>query len=509
MRQFHVKPAVLAQPLPLGRRIGAILVALGGILLDQTAAGISTTSVNFIQGSLALTPDEGSWILTAFNAAYYTSILMSAWTVTHFGRKRVLVTALLGFALFSILSAFAWSFSSLIVFRTLQGMTLGCVFVPALLTIFVAVPPADISKAFLPFSFVSLAGSTVGYFFGGVFVEYAQWQDVFAVISGLAIIIAIGVVVFVPTDTSTKHRPLDLVGVAIALVAATSFQYLVNEGERRNWFDDPNVTLALIVFTIAAIAFALWKLGFSRHPFVQLQLLGRTPFFLGSTSALLLSLSQFSGIAFVQFAQSPAVQLSPTWAGGLYALRIVSFALAISIVGIFVILRKVNVRVVLTIALLGFAALTLLQTNVMTATADFDAFVPFALLIGLAQGAANQPLPLLVFGSLSRAEVPVGAIIYKMAPLIGTSIATAFSQRFLDVRTAQHLSDLAGGVNLASPDIADFVRSGGAHTLTALVNEQASVLAYDDVTRVFAVAAILIIPILYLIPMPKPNGAPT
>lgn len=501
-RQLHVKPAVIVAPLPIVQRIVAIVVALGGIVLDQTATGISSASLNFVQGSFALSPDEGSWILTAFNAAYYSSILASAWTITHFGRKRVLVTALFAFAASSALCIFAWNFEVLVELRALQGLTLGCVFVPATMTILVSVPPQTRGYAFLPFSFGSLAASTAGLFLAGIFVQYAQWQDAFAVTAGLATILAIAVIFVVPPDTSKKRRPFDFIGLAVIAVAATAFQYLVNEGERRNWFDDPNVTLALVVLIIAIVTLALWKLRFSRHPFVNLRMLNNRPFVLGALCAGLLSLAQYSGTLFVQYAQSPAVEMSPTLAGGLFALRIIGFAVAIFAVGMAVITKKLNVRFALTGALLAFAVLSFAQANIMTATADFDAFVPTALLIGLAQGAVNQPLPLLVFGSLTQAELPMGAIIYKMAPLLATSIGNAFSQRLLDTHTAQHLSDLAGSVTLSRPDVATFAEHGGTHALAAYVGQQASVLAYDDLTRLFALVALLIIPILYFIPLP-------
>lgn len=485
------------------QRIVAIAAALGGILLDQTATGIASTSLTFMQGSFALSPDEGSWILTAFNAAYYTAILASAWTVTYFGRKRMLVGGLLGFALASWFCAFAWNVETLVAMRALQGLALGCVFVPATLTILTSVPEESLSFAFLPFSFGSLAASTAGLLLGGVVVQYAQWQDVFAVTSSVAILLAIVVAVVVPADRTTKRRPLDYAGLCLIIVAATAFQYLVNEGERRNWFDDPGVVLATIALAASALGFAAWKLRFSRHPFVNLFLLRKYAFVLGALCAGLLSLAQYSGTLFVQYAQSSAVQMSPTLAGGIFALRIVSFAVAIFGVGLAVIAKKVNVRVALTIALLAFAVLTFAQANVMTATAGFETFVPLALAIGLAQGAVNQPLPLLVFGGLTKTELPMGAIIYKMSPLIATSLANAFAQRYLDVHTAVHASELAGAVNLARPDVASFAaHSGGIHALAAYVTQQATVLAYDDATRIFALIAVLIVPILYLIPLP-------
>jgi DHA2 family multidrug resistance protein len=501
-RQLHFKPGVAAAPLPLTRLVLVILTGLGGIVLDQTASGISTASINFIQGSFAVTPDEGSWVLTIFNAAYYTSIVISAWTATRFGRKRVLIAALLSFAFFSWLCAFAWNAESLTVLRGLQGFALGSIFVPAVISILVSVAPEKIGYVFLPFTFASLSASTVGIMLGGIFVQYAEWQDVFVVTSVFAILVAVVGWFALPPDRDAKRRPFDYAGMLPLLVAFLAFQYVVNEGERRDYFNDPSIVFATFLMVASIAAFIVWKLRLSRHPFINLKVVGKPAVALGTICAAMLSVAQYSGTVLVQYAQAAGTAFSPTDAGALFALRIVTFAIAIPGIGLLVVTKKLNPRVALTIAFASFAVLTLLQADKMTSTADFGTFVILALFLGLAQGAANQPLPLLIFGSLTRAEFPTGALVYKMGPVLGTAIAGAIVQRLFEVRSAQNLSDLAGSITLDRPDVASFVSHGSAHTLAALVNQEASVLAYDDITRVLAIVAALIIPIIFIIKLP-------
>ena len=96
---------------------------------------------------------------------------------------------------------------------------------------------------------------------GGVFVRYAQWQDVFACISILAVILAVVAIFALPSDEG-KRRPFDYVGIGLLFVAFVTFQYVVNEGERRDYFND-------------TVAFVVWKLHPSRYPFFYLRLLGK------------------------------------------------------------------------------------------------------------------------------------------------------------------------------------------------------------------------------------------
>ena len=480
-----------------------MVVSLGGIVLDQTTSGISTASVNFIQGSFALTPDEGSWVLTAFNAAYYTSTVVSAWMQSRFGRKRVFIGGLLSFALFSWLCAFAWNAEALVVLRALQGFALGSVFVPALVNILVSVSPKKIGYAFLPFTFTTVAASTIGLMLGGIFVQYAQWQDVFACISIFAVVLAV-VAAFTLLSDEGKRRPFDPVGIGLLFVAFVTFQYVVNEGERRDYFNDTGITVAAVMMLASIVAFVVWKLHLSRYPFFNLRLLGRLGLTLAAICAGLLSVAQYSGNVLVQYSQVAGTHFSPTDAGALFALRIVTLLVGIAGVGLLVIRRHVNPRLAMSVALVAFAGFTLLQADRMTSTADFNAFIGIELLLGVAQGAANQPLPAFIFSQTSRHELPLGAVVYKLARSLGTAIAGAIADRFVEVHSAQNLSDIAGTISLSRPNVASFVmQHANIHTLAASVNVEATVIAFDDLTRIFGILMLVLIPIFYFIPLPK------
>ena len=506
-RQLHFKPSLVAPRLPIARLIAVLLASFGGIVVDQTAGGISTTSVNFIQGSFGLTQDEGSWILTAFNAAYFTAIFISAWATTNFGRKRTVLAGLLGFAVFSWLCAYAWNVEELIALRSLQGFALGLVFVPAVTTVIASVPRSLLGYGFLPFTVTSLSASTVGVFLGGVFVQYAEWQDVFVVMSAFAVAVAIVVAYVYPTDHGAKRRPFDYVGAIAIFIAFVAFEYVVNEGERRDYFNDPGIVLAVVTMIVSIAGFILWKLHLSRHPFFNLRLFKKVSLTLGTLLVGLLALAQYSGTILAQYSQVAGTEFSPTVAGGIWALRIATFVVGVPLAGLLIIKLKVNVRIVLTVALAAFAVLTFWQADRMTSTADFGAFAGIALLLGLFQGMVNQPIPSLMFGSLTIVEYVFGALIYKMTPQLGGAIALAISQRLVEVRTAQNLSDFAGSATLNRPDIASFVANANVHVLAAYVNQEASVVAYDDVTRIFGAVALLMIPVLYLIRLPGAKTA--
>ena len=89
-----------------GTRLAAIgVAAVLAILIDGTAANVVSSGLPYLQGVLAATPDQASWILTVFNAAYYATIFFSPWLYARFGRKPLLLGALVGFGGFQQIGA--------------------------------------------------------------------------------------------------------------------------------------------------------------------------------------------------------------------------------------------------------------------------------------------------------------------------------------------------------------------------------------------------------------------
>jgi len=76
----------------------------------------------YLAGITGASPDEASWILTAFNAAYYAMILFSPWMMARVGRKRLMLGALVGFVAVSALLAVTTDYHAFVLLRFAQGL---------------------------------------------------------------------------------------------------------------------------------------------------------------------------------------------------------------------------------------------------------------------------------------------------------------------------------------------------------------------------------------------------
>ena len=117
----------LARPLgePTRRDWIAVLSAMLGAFMAVLDIQITNSSLKDIQGALAATLEEGSWISTSYLVAEIIMIPMTAWLVQLLSARRLAVMISVGFLVSSLLCSFAWNLESMIVFRAMQGFTGG------------------------------------------------------------------------------------------------------------------------------------------------------------------------------------------------------------------------------------------------------------------------------------------------------------------------------------------------------------------------------------------------
>jgi MFS transporter, DHA2 family, multidrug resistance protein len=482
-----------------GARLLAICVAASfAMLVDGTAANIINSGIPYLQGVLAATPDQASWIVTSFNAAYYSTILFSPWVYARIGRKPLLLTGLIGYSAISLALLLAHSLSVEIVLRFLQGVMLGCVFVPAASLLFTSLPLALLPFAPPYFATIVLGSTLMGSVIGGYFSENYGGPEVYLP-GAVATLIATALVYFAAPSTDTPQRRLrpDLVGLALSVIAFGALQYLANEGERRNWFDDPAVITAAALLAVAGPAFVLWELG-AATPHVNFRLLAqKRNLAVGGAVNVVLGLVGYSVLVFVQYLETQ-IQATETLAGAMIFLRLVTYIIGIIIAFALVKQRILGVRAVICIAAVGTALTFFAYGQSMTTTAQTGSFVVISLVFGLFFSMLSQPVPALVLGTLGLADLPMGLAIYKVSAPVGLSIGTAIFQTLIDHRHTLHASLLAAQITPARAPVQQFLEQGGhLRTLASLVGGQAQSLAYQDAMIGFAAIVLLVIPIIF------------
>src|ERR1700677_2916908 len=231
--RVHVTPSrgVITE---YGVKLAVILVsACVAIFLDASVSYESSTALPYIAGAVAATPDQASWIVTLFSAAYDTSILLSTWFLARFGRRRYFVGSLASFAVFSFACALSSEYHVFLVFRLLQGFALGSFFSCGVLSLFMTIPNHLRLMGIMLFSMASQMGGALGPAVAGYLVYNDAWQWVFVLSALPALALAAGIHYTLRDPVDPHFVPFDWLGAALIAVTFLAVQYLVNEGARR------------------------------------------------------------------------------------------------------------------------------------------------------------------------------------------------------------------------------------------------------------------------------------
>jgi EmrB/QacA subfamily drug resistance transporter len=205
----------------------------------------------------------------------------------YFGRKRVFVIGLIGFAITSLLCAIAPNVEFLIVARLAQGAS-GAILVPGSLAILTTnFEGAEQGRAFGVWAAASALAPIVGPFIGGVLVDTLSWRWVFLLNLPLIAIAAWAAVRHMTEsrDDQASGR-FDWLGALLVALAVGGLSFGAIYGQQRQW-QDPVAFAALGLGALATIVMPLY-FARARNPLVPLSLFRSRNFTVTNISTLLI-----------------------------------------------------------------------------------------------------------------------------------------------------------------------------------------------------------------------------
>jgi EmrB/QacA subfamily drug resistance transporter len=251
----HLAPpsAAPAQPATTHDRRWLVLAFLGlaqlMVILDATIVNIALPSA---QADLGFSDADRQWVVTAYSLAFGGLLLLGGRLADLFGRRRILLIGLVGFAAASALGGAATGFGTLIAARAVQG-AFGAVLAPAALSLLTITfsDPKERGKAFGIFGAIAGAGAAIGLLLGGLLTEYLSWRWCLYVNVPIAVVAFVGVL-YIPKVAPAKGVRLDVPGVLLAGLGLAGLVYAFARAETDGWGDA--VTLGLIAVSLLLLA---------------------------------------------------------------------------------------------------------------------------------------------------------------------------------------------------------------------------------------------------------------
>jgi MFS transporter, DHA2 family, multidrug resistance protein len=461
--------------------IGAMLGAFMAVLDIQ----ITNSSLQEIQAALGATLEEGSWISTAYLIAEIVVIPISGWLSQVFSLRRYLLFNVALFIFFSVCCAQSSNLGMMIAFRACQGFT-GGVLIPLALTIVLTfLPQSKQPVGMALFAITATFAPSVGPTIGGWLTDNIGWEFNFYLnlIPGLIMLGAIAYAI------PPKPMQLDLLkrgdwgGILSMAIGLGSLEVFLEEGNRKDWFGSELITRC-VIFAVIFIAIFLWLELTRRQPFINLRLLLRRNFGIGSIAGLALGLGLYGSIYILplylaQIQDYTAMQIGEVimWSG---LPQLVLIPLVPKL------MERFDIRF---LAALGFSifAVSCFMNSTMTSQTDISQLRWSQLVRAFGQPLMIVPLTTIATGNIEAEQAGSASGLFNMMRNLGGSMGIAALSTLLSRREQFHSSRIGEAVSLYNPEtqqrldslIQTFI-SRGSDAVTA--NEQA-IAAIDQVIR--------------------------
>ena len=235
--------------------LGAIVLAVLAITLDVT---VLTVALPTLAGALNASEAQLQWFVTAYTLALVAGMLPAGLLGDRYGRKAIMVGALLLFAVGSAGCAAAPNPAVFIAARVALGLAGAAIIVLALSIVTVLFNEAERPRAVGIWGAANFIGLPLGPILGGWMLSHIWWGWIFLVNVPVALLGVVAVVVLVPESRSARRPGIDIVGVVLSSLGLVALMYGVVQAGDNGWGSVSAAAPVLLGLAVLA-AFVLWE----------------------------------------------------------------------------------------------------------------------------------------------------------------------------------------------------------------------------------------------------------
>ena len=485
----------------LQRTLILLTLTLVTMLYAMTVT-IANVALPQMQGSLSATQDQIAWVVTFNIVATAAATPLAGWLAARLGRRRLMILAVLIFAIASLLCGLANSVEELVIYRIIQGAS-GAPLVPMSQAIVVdTYPKEQHSRVTAIWGVGVILGPIIAPTLGGYLTEALNWRWVFFMILPFTFASLIGVLLFIRDRKKSEKIKLDWTGFLALAVAIGSLQLMLDRGERNDWFESIETILELVIAIVAMYIFVV-QITTADKPFLNPRMLRDSNFSIGLLIAFAFGMLNFTPITILPSLLQELQGYPDSVIGLVLSARGVG-----TLVGFFCMAfaGKIDPRIPLSI---GF----LLQAAAGYAMWQFDINLTISDVVwttgiqGLGVGLMWVPLSVITFSTLSPKFVPDGTAIFHLLRNIGSSVHISVSIALI-IRTTnvsyaemtEYVSPYNKNFNIPSVSGAWGIESTEKILeIGSEVMRQSMMIGYINSFAFFALTALIALPLVLMI----------
>jgi EmrB/QacA subfamily drug resistance transporter len=413
------------QPAPEFGRRRDVMIVLPGLLLALILAMLDqlvvSTALPRIVGDLGGL-NHLSWVVTAYVLASTVTTPLYGKLGDMYGRKRLLVAAIVIFLAGSALSGLSHSMDQLIAFRALQGLGAGGLMVGALATIGDLVSPRERGQYMGYMMAAMMIAMIAGPLVGGYITDTLSWRWIFYINMPIG---AVALFYIFATLHLPKHKiqhTIDYLGAAALAVGATAIVLVTTWGGTQYAWGSPTIVSLIVVGIVAVTAF-IWIENRAVEPVLPMHVFKNRNFSLASGMSFLLGLSMFGAMTFLPLYQQTVQNASPTVSG----LLLIPLMLGSTVTSLIAGRITVQTGRYKALPIIGGAVMAVAMLLLSTIGASTSRWTTgaFFVVLGVGMGFLMQVITLIAQNSVEPGDMGVASSSRAFFQQIGGSIGVS------------------------------------------------------------------------------------
>jgi DHA2 family multidrug resistance protein len=502
-----------------GRWLIAIAVMTAAImeLIDTSAVNVS---LPYIAGNLSADVDQATWVLTSYLVANAIVLPLAGWLASVFGRKRLLMLAVVGFTVASVCCGFAQTLPWLIFFRVLQGAAGGSLQPTTRAILLETFPAEERGHAMAFFGVGIVVAPILAPLLGGWLTTDYSWRWIFFLNVPVAIagLILVNLFVFDPAYIRRATRGIDYWGIGLLAIGVASLQIMLDRGQEEDWFSSHFIVTTAVIAAVGLIAFFVWE-SYTSDPVVHLGLFRHRTFAVGTSFSMVVFFGLYGSIVITPLFMQTLLGFPAVTAGLWNTPRGLATMLAMPVAG-YLIGRRVDMRWLMFIGLLISAA-GAYQFSLLDLDAGPRNFIIPELVMGAGLSLVFVPMATITVDPIEPEEMGYATSLIAFSRNLGSAIGISLLTAFVDRRQQFHQARLTADMHpalvqetrsmlarsLQHKGVGSIMASREAlGTLYDQVLRSALVLSYLDGFLVVAAILVLVAPVVWFMKKPKASG---
>ena len=466
-------------------------------VLDTTIANVS---LSHIAGSLSVSTDQATWVLTSYLISNAIVIPCTAWLGQRFGRKNFLMWCVVIFTAASFLCGLAGSLPVLLALRVVQGAG-GGAFQPIAQSIMLESFPKEKQGMAMGVNGIGVViAPIVGPVLGGWITDNYSWRWIFfiKVPAGFLALWLIQRFVHDPQWLRAARAPrLDVIGFSFMSLWLGCQEVLLDKGQEDDWFGSHFIVLMAVLAVAGLAAFIVRELMVGK-PVVDLRVMKNYNFSLGAGLMFFSGVTLYSMTAIIPLFLQSLMGYTALQSGLAMVPRGLGAVIAMPLAGRLI--GKIQGRYLVAGGFFAFGAASYALAHLSLELTPWILFWPL-FFSGIAIAFMFVPLNTLAMGALKPEQMGNASGIFNLMRNVGGSVGIALVTTVAARRAQVHQTELVTTLTPYDPayqsSLQTMTHAFAAHgdVVTAAQQavgsvyntllDQAGLLAYLDNFRLF------------------------